>query len=63
VHAHAKDSKQPAMKELMKTLSARMLPFIVPAREQSSVVSFGVYALCTTCMCILEVCWVEVERR
>jgi hypothetical protein len=42
VHAHAKASKQPAMKELMKTLSARMLPFIVPAREQSSVVSLGV---------------------
>jgi hypothetical protein len=47
----------------MKTLSARMLPFIVPAREQSSVVSLGVYALCTTCMCILKVCWVRSEKR
>lgn len=40
--AHAKASRQPAMKELMKTLSTRMFALIVPAREHSSVVSLGV---------------------
>jgi hypothetical protein len=62
VQAHAKANRQPATKELTKTLSARMLPFTVPAREHSSVVSLGVYALCTTCMCILEICCVGFER-
>ena len=42
VHAQANASRHPAMNELAKTLSARMLAFMVPAREQSSVVSFGV---------------------
>jgi len=40
--AQAKDSKQPAMKALKKTLSMRMLAFVTPAREQSSTVSLGV---------------------
>jgi hypothetical protein len=62
VQAHAKANRQPATKELTKTLSARMLPFTVPAREHSSVVSLGVYALCTTCICILEICCVGFER-
>ena len=42
VQAHAKASRHPAMKELANTLSMRMLAFMVPAREHSSVVSFGV---------------------
>ena len=42
VHAHAKASRHPAMNALANTLSMRMLAFIVPAREHSSVVSFGV---------------------
>jgi hypothetical protein len=42
VHAQAKASRHPAMNELAKTLSMRMLALTVPAREHSSVVSFGV---------------------
>lgn len=42
VAAQAKERMQPARNELKNTLSARILPFIVPAREQSSVVSLGV---------------------
>jgi hypothetical protein len=42
VHAQANARRHPAMNELAKTLSIRMLAFITPAREHSSVVSFGV---------------------
>jgi hypothetical protein len=42
VHAQAKASRHPAIKALAKTLSMRMLALTVPAREHSSVVSFGV---------------------
>nr|POF16356.1 hypothetical protein CFP56_23874 [Quercus suber] len=46
--AQAKARKQPAMNELMKILSTRMLALATPAREQSSTVSFGLYRLTTT---------------
>lgn len=42
VHAQARARRHPAMKPLKKTLSTRMLAFTAPAREHSSVVSFGV---------------------
>lgn len=42
VHAQARARRHPAMKELKKTLSTRILAFMTPAREHSSVVSLGV---------------------
>jgi hypothetical protein len=40
--AQANERRQPAMKELKKILSTRMLALVTPAREQISVVSLGV---------------------
>ena len=45
VAAHAKARMQPAITELKKILSGRMLAFVFPAREHCSVASFGEYAL------------------
>lgn len=40
--AQAKESRQPARKALKNILSRRMLAFMTPAREASSVASLGV---------------------
>lgn len=42
--AHPKEIRAPPMKELMKSLSIRILAFLAPMRETSSVVWAGVKA-------------------
>lgn len=39
--AQANERRHPAMKELKKILSIRMLALVTPAREHNSVVSLG----------------------